>query len=52
MARAAAQRGERFSLSKTFEAFWEEHARAVAGPPDAEDTTPAAPRPRARLAIN
>jgi glycosyltransferase involved in cell wall biosynthesis len=50
MGRAAAQRGERFSLSRTFEAFWAEHARAVAGPPGRDDDTPVAPRPRPRLA--
>jgi glycosyltransferase involved in cell wall biosynthesis len=50
MGRAAAQRGERFSLSRTFDAFWGEHARAAAGPPGGEAETPAAPRPRARLA--
>jgi D-inositol-3-phosphate glycosyltransferase len=50
MARAAAQRAERFSLSRTFETFWSEHARAVAGPPGGEDEIPLAPRPRFGLA--
>jgi glycosyltransferase involved in cell wall biosynthesis len=50
MARAAAQRGERFSLVRTFDAFWAEHARAVAGPPDTADEMPMAPRPPSRLA--
>jgi glycosyltransferase involved in cell wall biosynthesis len=49
MSRAAAQRAERFSLSRTFDAFWAEHARAVAGPPNSQDETPLAPRPRPRL---
>ena len=52
MARAAALRGERFSLARTFDAFWAEHARAVAGPPDTADEMPIAPRPSARLARN
>jgi glycosyltransferase involved in cell wall biosynthesis len=52
MARAAALRGERFSLARTFDAFWAEHTRAVAGPPNTADEMPMAPRPTARLARN
>ena len=52
MANAAAQRAERFSLSRTFEAFWCEHAGAIAGPPCDDTTPPAAPPPRARLTVN
>jgi glycosyltransferase involved in cell wall biosynthesis len=47
MARAAAQRADRFSLARTFEGFWSRHARAVAGPPvAAADAAPSAPRRR------
>jgi glycosyltransferase involved in cell wall biosynthesis len=38
MSRTASQRMTRFSLAKTFEAFWEEHVRAAGG---AETQTPA-----------
>ena len=53
MARAAIGRAERFSLARTFEAFWEAHAGAVAGPvPDQdEDVIPTAPSPRWRLPV-
>ena len=50
MARAAAQRAERFSLGRTFDAFWARHALAVAGPPaDDQDAVPLAPRRRSGL---
>jgi glycosyltransferase involved in cell wall biosynthesis len=52
MGRAAAQRGERFSLARTFEAFWSEHARAVAGRPEDVEPVARTPRPRSRLTAN
>jgi glycosyltransferase involved in cell wall biosynthesis/predicted metal-dependent phosphoesterase TrpH len=52
MARAAAQRAERFSLARTFDAFWSRHALAVAGAPaDDQDAMPLAPRRRAGLTV-
>jgi glycosyltransferase involved in cell wall biosynthesis/predicted metal-dependent phosphoesterase TrpH len=52
MSRAAAQRAERFSLSRTFDAFWAAHVAAVAGPVRGEDDAPlATPSPRWRLPV-
>jgi glycosyltransferase involved in cell wall biosynthesis/predicted metal-dependent phosphoesterase TrpH len=52
MGRAAAQRAERFSLSRTFEAFWTAHATAVAGPDRDENDAPlTTPSPRWRLPV-
>jgi glycosyltransferase involved in cell wall biosynthesis len=52
MSRAASQRAERFSLSRTFGAFWAAHAVAVAGPQqDGEDVPLTTPSPRWRLPV-
>jgi glycosyltransferase involved in cell wall biosynthesis len=52
MGRAAAARAERFSLVRTFDAFWAAHAAAVAGPDVGdEEPIPAAPAPRWRLPV-
>jgi glycosyltransferase involved in cell wall biosynthesis len=52
MARAAAQRAERFSLSRTFDTFWSAHAAAIAGPSAGPtDVAPATPSPRWRLPV-
>jgi glycosyltransferase involved in cell wall biosynthesis len=52
MARAAAARADRFSLARTFDAFWSQHTSAVTGPAvEADDTIPAAPSPRWRLPV-
>ena len=55
MSRAAAARAERFSLARTFDAFWSAHTAAVAGPAqaadEAADFTPATPSPRWRLPV-
>jgi glycosyltransferase involved in cell wall biosynthesis len=52
MGRAAAARAERFSLSRSFEAFWAAHAAAVAGPQAAEDEVVVLPpSPRWRLPV-
>lgn len=52
MARAAAQRAERFSLERTFDAFWEGHAAAVTpATEDESDASPVTPSPRWRLPV-
>jgi glycosyltransferase involved in cell wall biosynthesis len=52
MARAAAARADRFSLARTFDAFWSQHTSAVTGPAvETDDTIPAAPSPRWRLPV-
>jgi glycosyltransferase involved in cell wall biosynthesis len=52
MGRAAAARAERFSLARSFEAFWAAHAAAVAGPQAAEDEVVVLPpSPRWRLPV-
>jgi glycosyltransferase involved in cell wall biosynthesis len=52
MALAAAQRAERFSLARTFDAFWSAHAAAIAAPIGAApDAAPSAPAPRWRLPV-
>ena len=51
MSRAAASRADRFSLSRTFDAFWSLHAAAVAGPPVEDDPIPTTPSPRWRLPV-
>jgi hypothetical protein len=52
MGRAAAARAERFSLSRSFVAFWAAHAAAVAGPQAAEDEVVVLPpSPRWRLPV-
>jgi hypothetical protein len=52
MGDAAAQRAERFSLARTFQAFWSAHAAAIAGPPCDDTALPAAPPPRSRLTVS
>ena len=51
MARAAAQRAERFSLGRTFETFWAAHAATITAPAEPADAAPAAPAPRWRLPV-
>ena len=51
MGRAASVRAERFSISRSFEAFWAAHAAAVAGPQTAEDEIVLPPSPRWRLPV-
>jgi glycosyltransferase involved in cell wall biosynthesis len=52
MGRAAAARAERFSLARTFDAFWAAHVSAVAGPDVGdEEPIPATPGPRWRLPV-
>ena len=51
MALAAVQRAERFSLARTFDAFWSAHAAAIAAPPDAAaDAPPRGARPALAVA--
>jgi glycosyltransferase involved in cell wall biosynthesis len=51
MSRAAAARAERFSLGRSFDAFWAAHAAAVAGPQAADDEVVLPPAPRWRLPV-
>jgi glycosyltransferase involved in cell wall biosynthesis len=49
MSHAAAARGTRHSLARTFESFWADHVAVVEPPP--QDEAPVASRPRTRLPV-